>query len=73
MLQTDVDVLLHPRRSVCTLADLDEYLALQHKVSSYNDLCMGPLLVHELVVANFKPPAHVIEIPKVGDQAPLST
>lgn len=33
---------------MCTLADLDDYLAQQHKVSSYNDLCMGPLLVHEL-------------------------
>jgi hypothetical protein len=50
---------------VCTLADLDAYLAQQHKVSCYNDLSMGPLLVHELVVANFKPPAHVVEIPKV--------
>ena len=38
-------------RQVCTLADLDAYLAQQHKVSCYNDLSMGPLLVHELVVA----------------------
>lgn len=50
---------------MCTLADLDAYLALQHKVSCYSDLCMGPLLVHELVVANFRPPAHVVEVPQV--------
>jgi hypothetical protein len=56
---------------VCTLADLDDYLAQQHKVSSYNDLCMGPLLVHELVVANFQPPEHVVEVPKVTTREPL--
>jgi hypothetical protein len=58
---------------MATLADLDDYLAQQHKVSSYNDLVMGPLLVHELVVANFAPPAHVVEVPKVrhmGHQVP---
>lgn len=53
------------RRPVCTLADLDAYLALQHKVTSYNDLRMGPLLCHELVVANFRPPEDLVEIPQV--------
>lgn len=53
-------------RPVCTLADLDAYLALQHKVGSYNDLRMGPQLAHELVVANFRPPEHLVEVPKVG-------
>ena len=55
----------HPHRQVCTLADLDAYLAQQHRVSCYNDLCMGPLLAHELVIANFQPPPHVVEIPQV--------
>ena len=54
-----------PCRPVCTLADLDAYLAQQHKVESYNDLHMGPLLLHDLVQANFKPPAHLVEVPKV--------
>jgi hypothetical protein len=53
-------------RQVCTLADLDVYLAQQHKVASYNDLCMGPLLAHELVLANFRPPPHIVEIPQVS-------
>jgi hypothetical protein len=56
-------------RQVCTLADLDAYLAQQHKVASYNDLCMGPLLAHELVLANFRPPSHVVEIPQVSRSA----
>jgi hypothetical protein len=32
---------------------------------AYTDLGMGPLLAHELVVANFQVPAELLEVPQV--------
>lgn len=57
-------------RSVCTLADLEEYICQQFstdnkKIESFNELGMGPLLKFDLVKANFRPPAHLVEVPQV--------
>lgn len=53
-------------RSVCTLYDLERFLAQQcGNVASYNDLMLGPLLANDLVRANFNPPGTLVDIPKV--------
>jgi hypothetical protein len=52
-------------REIATLADLEAYLCTVLQVESFNDLQMGPLLRHPLVIANFKPPPTVIEVPQV--------
>jgi hypothetical protein len=54
-----------PCREIATLADLEAYLCSTLQVESFNQLQMGPLLRHPLVVASFKPPATVVEVPQV--------
>jgi hypothetical protein len=54
-----------PCRDIATLADLEAYLCCSLKVQGFNELQMGPLLRNPLVVANFKPPATVVEVPQV--------
>jgi hypothetical protein len=34
-------------------------------VEAFNELQMGPLVRNPVVVANFKPPAAVVEVPQV--------
>jgi hypothetical protein len=52
-------------REIATLADLEAYLCCSLKVEAFNELQMGPLLRHPLIIANIKPPATVVEVPQV--------
>jgi hypothetical protein len=52
--------------SICTLYDLELELCECHDVQSYDELKMGPLLKHPIVIRQFKPSAMVSSIPHVS-------
>ena len=53
------------RQCMCTLYELENLLARSKGKSNYDDLCMGPLLKHPIVIREFQPPPNVTAIPKV--------
>ena len=48
-----------------TLYDLELSLVKRESVATFEELVLGPLLKHPLVIQHFNPPPHLRYIPKV--------
>lgn len=66
--EEQVNAMIHSymaARKIATLFDLSQDLAREEGVKEFEDLGLGPLLCHELVVQYFSPPAG-IKVPKIS-------
>lgn len=67
--EKQVDVLINSyvaARSVCTLYELEQHLCEAERVEKYEELKLGPLLKHRLVLKYFSPAPSVAMVPEVG-------